>query len=608
MPQQGINFDGFFIPLPGAYYADNVSAAGPNKPPVTPPLLFIGYGWGPKPKTPITFTNPQDLINALRGGPAAAFVPFMVNPSPVMFGAQYITFIDASTNTQAALSLTNSSGSGVVSMTSVAYGPPSNQMQARVGAGSVSGVKVTLFDNYSNTTLVGDDLGFPFEVAYLGAASGVTYTIALGSTTGMFSLNSPTSGQSTSFVLGSGGYSTVSQLVEAINGTSYFAAQLLSATNGQLATMSLMASGAPGPGLPPLTSGGSEVWVAVASPVNDVVYWLNQYAGSLVTAVVPSGVSNTIANLPAGPTAFTPFSGAQGVPPTNNDYATALNIGLTTPAWCVFCDSNAQTVQSLLAQHCETASTPPYGMWRRGFTGSSLGDSVSTTEANAFALDSYTMAYLYPGVYWSQTLNGVSGLFSGLYAAAAAAGMASANQIAQPLTNKPLNATGVEQPGGATLTQSQLSALQNAGVMCIWQNSQTNGNLPTILSDVTTWQADANKANTSSQQVACRFWTAYSVVAALMPWVGSIASVPTESLILQAVIKALNALIFTGGSSNGVLASWDQQSLQLVYSGSTFVAAITFKATLVGQNEYITCYVPIEALNISISASSVSSA
>ena len=44
MPQQGITFDGQYIGLPGAYYGDDVSGAGPNTPPTTPPLIFLGVG------------------------------------------------------------------------------------------------------------------------------------------------------------------------------------------------------------------------------------------------------------------------------------------------------------------------------------------------------------------------------------------------------------------------------------------------------------------------------------------------------------------------------------------------------------------------------------
>lgn len=599
MPQQGTTFGGSYISLPGAYYQDNVTAAGPNTPPATPPLIFIGYGYGPKPQTPVTFTNPQDLLTALRGGPAAAFVPFLAQPSPSLAGAQYITFIDASENTQSTLTLTNATGAAAVVLTSTQYGPPSNLLQAAVAAGSTAGVKLTVYDGYANKTIAGDNLGVPFLLAYTGAASGVTYNCApaSGAASGLFTLSSPTAGQSVSFAIGSGGYQTVAQLVAAINGTSYYVAQSLSSTGGQLPTNLLTtASGA-------LTAASGTVYTyANIVSAQDIPYWANQFASSLVSGALASGAANTSTYFPAA-IPSTPFAGAKGTPPTNTDYGNALNAALTTPGWAVFIDSNATAVQALGAQHAATASSPPYGMWRRFFTGSSLGDSVATTQTNAEALDSLETCYVYPGIYRTDTATGLNTLYSGLYAAAEAAGIACGNQIALPLTNKPLYANGVE----VALTQSQLSTLQNSGVMAIWQppRTGTNGGVPTVLSDVTTWQVDDNVENTSSQQVACRWWLAYSVVNALSQWVGSIASPPTEALILQTVIRCLNALIFTGGASNGVLASWDRSSLKLVFNGTTQVAAITFNATLVSQNRYITVYVPVQALNLTLTAASV---
>ena len=295
------------------------------------------------------------------------------------------------------------------------------------------------------------------------------------------------------------------------------------------------------------------------------------------------------------------FSGARGVPPTNSDYASALTAALGTPGWTVFCDSNAAGVQSLLAAHVEIASTAPYGLWRRGFTGSSIGDSVATTQTNARGLDSLQMVYAYPGVYRINTSTNANQLYGGLYAAAMAAGIATGNIVATPLTNKPLNATGVEGVNaGGPLTQSQVIALQNAGVMVVNVPQQTG--VPTIVSDVTTWQVDNNIENTSTQQVACRYWLAYSIVNAMLPYVGTIASPTTEVAVLNAAKRCLNALIYTGGSSNGVIAAWDPKSLVLTFNGQNQVASITVNVVLVSQNRYITVFASILPLNFMITA------
>lgn len=592
MPQQGITFNGVYLGLPGVYYADDVSAVAPNSPPVTPPLLFVGYGFGPKPKTPVTFTNPQDLLNALRGAPAAAFVEFFATPSPSLNGAQYFTFIDASTNTQSSAAMLASGGGTYATMTSVYYGPPSNLMQFQVAAGSIAGIKLTITDGYANTQVVGDNLSVPFQMAYVGAASGgATYT----ATSGTFVLTSPTAGESVTFPLGTSQIALVSDLISAINGTGFYLAQGLSATNGQLPATKL--SPVSTVALAPV-SGGAAVYTNVRAYLNDIPFFVNQFASTFATAVSGASATDIASWLPVANTP-TFFSGARGVPPTNNDYAAALNVGLTTPAWAVFCDSNASAVQALLAQHCLTASNTANGSWRRGFTGSSIGDSVTLAQQTATGINTKEMNYLYPGIYRTSTSTGLNTLFGGLYAAAAAAAMACGNPIPTPLTNKALLGTGTE----AALTQSQQINLQNSGVMVVTRQNQTN--LPKILSDVTTWQVDANVMNTASQEVACRFWLAYSVVNAMQPYVGTIAAPVQEVLILKALIRTLNALLYTGGSSSGVLVSWDRSSLTLNYNGTTQVAAIQFNAVLVGQNRYITIFVPILPLNIFISAASI---
>lgn len=596
-PQQGIDFNGAYLSLPGAYYADNVQATLQVGGQPTPPLLMVGYTYGLKPFTPQTFTTAQDAINAVRGGPLGAFLPFVANPSPSLNGCNYITIIDCSQNTQSQLALLASGALGAyATLTSTRYGPPSNLLQASVAAGSTAGLKVVLTDNSQSppVSVTGDNLSAPFQLGYAGTATGgISYT----ATSGTFIVTSPNSGESHTFSLGPATIPTISVLVEALNGTGFYDAAILSATNGQLPSTELT----PMSGVLAPVSGGVVQYSNVRAYLNDIPFWVNQFASTYATAVSGSSALDQAAWLPVAiPPTY--FSGAQGVPPTTSNYASGLNVGLTTPAWAVFCDTNSAAVMALLAAHCETASSTLYGKYRRGFTGSSIGDSVAVTMQNAIGLNSLSMNYLYPGIVVTSTSTGLPTLYGGLYAAAAAAGIACGNPIATPLTNKPLNGTGVE----VTLSPSQLTDLENAGVMPV--TVQANTGLPVILTDTTTWQVDDNDSNTSSQQVACRYWLGYTMISAMLPYVGTIAADVTEATIYQAAVAALNASIYTTGTGNGVLNSWDTSSLKLVYTGTNQVAAISFNATLVNQNKYITIYVPIQPLNITISGSAAAAA
>lgn len=589
MPNLGVNFAGNTLYLPGVYYTSNASATQPTNAPATPPLVLIGYFYGLEPLVPQTFDASQGaapLLAAIRGGPASGLVSFITSPSPQYSGAQSVTLINASANTQSNLTL-QAAGSGVIVLESTDYGLPSNLLQAEVQAGTVAGIDLTLFDGYSGTTYQGNNLGVPFQVGYLGSASGVTLAVSgtNGAATNLI-ITSPTAGESVNVPLGAGQYQTITQVVEYLNGTGVYQANGLSDSGGGLAASSL--SIVSGVALAAAASGVAS-YVNVNATLLDIVYWVNQYAALVGTASVSGSAQNIPSNLPSV-IPLTHFSGATSVPPTNSTYAAAFNAALNTPAWTVVADSNAPAVVALGTQHAVTASEPVNGKMRRFFSGSSVGDTVATTLSIAQAQNSSTTTYCYPGITQTNTVTGLPETYGGLYVAAAEASIATANQIALPLTNKPLTGTGVE----VALTNSQLIELQNGGVSVLF----SNGGVPTILSDVTTWQTDNNPSNIYNQQIACRQWTGYTLIAALQPYVGGIASSLDIVRAKNAATKSLNSLIYTEGS-NGVLNSWNPTSLVLTYSGSNQTLGVTVDAVNVGQNRIITTTVNVQPLSLS---------
>lgn len=591
MPDLNISFGGSILVAPGAYYLDNVSAALQATVPTTPPLIFIGYGYGQKPQTASSYGSPQALLSAIRGGPCSGFVSFLMQPSSQLNGAQQVTYINPGENTQSALTL-NSGVSGVIALLSANYGLPSNLLQAQVQTGSVGGRRVTIYDAYQGQSFVQDNLGLPFQLAYEGAASGVTFAVvASGGVPVTFQTTSSVSGESLSIPLGPATYGTVEQLVEYLNGSGHYSAQVIS--QGALPTSYLdVVSGVALP-----VSGASLTYENVTATLGDIVYWINTQAESLATATQVSGVVSSAAVAPSV-LALTPFSGAVSIPPTLQDYANAFNLALTYAGWVVFADSNASGVVALGNQHAITASQPGYGTWRRFFSGSSQGQSVAASIAAAQSCDAITSCYVHGGIYQTSTTTGVNTLYSGLYVAAAAAGMATGNAPATPLTNKSVIGNGTEyqlSPGPA----GQIDQLQQAGVIPFTTSPITGE--PTIISDFTTWQLDSNPENVFTQQVACRWWLAYTLRNAAQPYVGTIADPVTEVNILKAIKQALNLLLYTAGNPNGVLASWNPNSLVLIYTGAQQLAAITVNVVLVGQNRYITETVNVLPLNFTVS-------
>lgn len=581
MPNANVSFAGQTLIVPGAYYADIVQPVSPV-PATTPPLIFLGNGYGQKPQTAVTYSTPQALLTAIRGGPCSGFVPFLYNGSNQLFGAQQVTFINVSENTQSSLTL-NSGASGMIDLKSVDYGLPSNLLQATVANGVVAGKTVTIYDGFLNVTAQATNLGVPFQLSYTGAASGVTYSVTTsGGVATQFSTSSPNPGESVSVNLSN--YPTVSLLAQYLNGTGFYSAQVIS--QGDLPSNNLDSA---------TTLALSSGFAGVFATLGDVIWFVNQHGQNLATAALHAGAVSSSAS-PLTNISATQFAGATSVPPVLSDYASGFNVALTQPGFVAFADSNAAGVISLGVQHAFTASQPVNGKFRRFITGSSTGDSIATTTANSRGCNAKEATYVYPGFYANSTFTGQKTLYSGLYAAAAVAGMIAGNPPATPLTNKSLAGIGVE----VQLTTSQIDQLQQAGVMPLYVSAQTG--VPTIVSDFTTWQNDANPENIFNQQIGCRHYLAYSVLNALQPYVGSIADPLSEAKILNAVKSVLNGLLYNSGSANGVLASWNPSSLILNYTGTNQVASVTVSVAFVGQNRFVTCTVDVSPLNITLAA------
>jgi hypothetical protein len=591
MPNPNVSFQGATLIIPGAYYADNVSAVTNNTPPTTPPLIFIGQGFGPQPLTINQFASANNLFTAIRGGPAADFVQFISSPSPSLSGAQLVTFIPVGASTQSTATITDFSGNPLITLTSSLYGVPSNLLGVTLTAVQntpVTGVDtnfVVLTDGYSGQSISSPGLGPAMQFAYTGTVTGMTWSVAVsaGLSVALTTSGTVAGPQNMTVPLGSGGYSTTQAVVSYLNSTGNFSAVVLG--DGNMPSSYFV--NVTGQALPV----GSEV--IINSQAGSLLYWVNTYATALATATFagPSGVAN--GGRPANFNGL--FSGATSTPPATQDYANAFNIALTTPGWTVITDSNSPAVQALGAQHAMSASELPNNTWRRYFTGNPVGTAISGAVATAISLDSISSSLVYPGIFRTDPNTGNNRLYSALYAAAAVAAMATGNIIATPLTNKALSANGVE----TNLTISQINTLQQAGIMALRIPSQTN--VPTITSDLTTWQLDSNPENIFNQQVACRYWLAYSLTNAMNNYIGTIASPVTEVAVLNAVKAVLNALIYTPGS-NGVISSWDSSSLVLVYTGATQTASVTVNVTLVGQNRFITVFVPIQPLNFTLTA------
>lgn len=574
MPNLNQSFGGSTLILSGAYYKDNVSNTLPANETPGFPLLFVGVGYGGIPNTPYHFSDANSLKTFMRGSASARFVDFLSNPSGEVPGAQQFVYINPAPNTPAIANLVSSGPATVVQLTAANYGTPGNAMTYQVAAGTIAGINLTLADPYTGTTLTGYNLGVPFQLSYSGSSSAVTYTVTTsGSAAISFSTAGGAAGENVSIDLTSPTYNTIAALVAALNGTGHYVANVIS--NGNLPSGSLDAVAASA-----LASGASGgAFVNVTSTLPDVAYWVNNSAQAIATAAT-SGTSIP-ANAPVSGSVAT-FSGGTNVVPSNNNYASALNTGLTEQAFVLFIDSNVAAIQALGQAHVAAASTVSARSWRRYVTGSNLGDSVATAQAAARALNAINCTFAYPGIEAVDPTSGNTITYSGLYLAACYAGMMAGGAPALPLTNKAVNAVGME----VNLSIAQIDQLQQAGVMVTYISPETQ--VPTINRDFTTWQNDPNIENCSNQQVSERYILAYSIVQNLAPYIGQVASTVGQARIQNQVKRTLNALIYNDASGQGILNSWDPRTLVLTYDGTTQVLSITVDVVLVGSYTFIT--------------------
>jgi hypothetical protein len=582
-------FQGAQLVKPGVYYADNVNAVQPTPPTGALPLIYVGFGNGPQPKTPIQFASLTAGQNTLRNGPAAKYLPFMFLPGSGLNGANTITYIEAGENVQSTFNYLDSSGSSVIQATSNVYGNSANLLQTSVSSGNIGGIDLTITDGFSGNSVSANNLGVPFQLAYLGSATGVTYSvISSGGTITDFIVNSPNPGESFTVPISDTTYSTIAQIVAYLNGTGYYSAVLV--TNGGLPATSLdVVSNV----ALPVGSAGSYVYENVTATLGDPVWWINNLSG-MATAVVTSGAVSNPANIPVN-IPLSSFTGGQSIPPTLADYAAALVVAEKVSGFALFMDSNSPDVVMLGTQHADLMSTIRERRYRRFFSGSSVGDSLAQAIGIATSMDSISATYVFPGIITISTSTGLPETHGGLAAAAAAAGFVCGNRIAEPLTSKVLNAIGVEQK----LDTAQTLQAQSSGLMVVTQSISTG--LVSFLNDFTTWVQDQNVENVLNQQVACRYATAYYLINLLTPYIGQInAGLISLQKIKNTIMTGLNDIVYAQSGSSGWLSSWDPKSLTLNFDGTTMTLSVQVNVVFVGQNRYITNYVVVQPLEANV--------
>jgi hypothetical protein len=598
MAQVQISIGGQIAIIPGVYVQTQVTPSVPSGFLPTGPLVFLAAGQGGVPFTPYNYTDANSLIAAMRGASSQDYVNFMFNPSSELNGTSLVTYINVAPNTQSSATMQASGAQGVITLTSVNYGTPSNLINYSVAAGSVAGISMTLIDGFTGATASQDNLGVPFQLAYTGTSNSVSYSItsAVAGKATSFAITSGNAGESITLDLTTSTFGTMSAVIQALNGTGFYTCSVIT---GNGLENSYYLDVATSVSLPKPIATVNQ-YVNVTATLGDIVYFVNNnpVANTIATAKIAGSLTSVPGFIPVAVTNQY-FSGATNVVPSLSNYASGLNVALNVPAWVVMTDKNNTALPGILAlgsQHAALASTVLQGNWRRFLCGSAVNESAVTASSNARSQNEISTTYCWPGIIATNPLTGLTQTFDGNHVAAAVAGMMTGNPVPVPVTDVTLIGIGVEQ----ITSIATMSQLQDNGVLVL--ASPSNTRLPTFLSDVTTWQNDNTAANVFNQQVSCRFALSYYITRQLAPYVGGIASNFTLAAAANSVKALLNSLIYNGNNAAGILNSWDPSTLVLQYNGPTQTLYVNVAVTFVGQNIFIVVTVTVNPLNITINS------
>lgn len=425
-------------------------------------LAVIGPSAGGQPNTALRFGSAADAAAALRSGDLLDAITRAFDPSSDVAGPSTVIAVRVNPATQAALSLLNASAQAVISLASTDYGLYTNQIKAKIEAGSVSGFKLTtqLGNSYYSQDNVARQA---FSVQYTGAQ--LTATMTVGATS--VSLAAPAGTTLATFDLNV--YKTVQQLVDAINTTSGFTATVLGGNGGTAALN----------GLDGVTAQDvkTALYTATAN-LQAVVDWFNGQSEGFVTATRVAGATTVPALLP-----WTYLAGGSDGVTTNTQWAAAFTTLQTVDAQWIVPASSDPSIHAMADAHCSFMSTVGR-MERRAIVGPAIGttDAQALTLTQAINSDRTSLTHL--GIY-DYDANGNWTLYPPYIAAAIIAGAFAGANPGTPLTNKSLKVRGVERN---LRNPTDTDPLITGGVLCIESTSRGFR----VVQSITTWLNNKN--------------------------------------------------------------------------------------------------------------------
>ncbi len=457
-------FNGRLIVSPATASVINDSALQPQNASIGNIVALVGRAAGGKPKTVLRFGSPQEAIRELVSGELVDAVRAAFDPSPETGGPQTIVVVRVDNALQASGVLKDSNSADVIALASMNYGVRENQLQYKVEAGSVSGLRVTT--KRGNDYYTKDNIERrAFSLHYTGTEATGTVSITGASVV----LDAPAG--TTVATLDLTQYPTVIDLVDRINVVPGFEASVLDASYNAPTLH----------GLDFLTA--QDVKTAnyvVKADLQAVIDWINGPTQGFLRATRVAGAGKP----PAAVDWKFMTSGSDGLT-TFDDWSQAFEVLQTVDVQWVTPVSGDGAVHALADTHADYMSN--VALRERRVI---CGTVANTTDLQAIdaakALNSQRTSLVHIGHYNYDPVGRLV-LYPPYVTAALIAGAFSGVNPGTPLTNKAIKVRGLERE---LRNPTDTDVLINGGVFCVEKTDQSYK----VVKSISTWLNDRNYA------------------------------------------------------------------------------------------------------------------
>lgn len=423
-------------------------------------LALIGKAEGGEPFKELRFGSYAEAKAVLRSGESLKAIEKSFDPSSETGSPATIVFIRVNPATQAALTLNDTSGNGVIDLLTDGFGRFANSVKVKIESASVAGKKVTT--QFGNDYYSSDNVSREcFSLAYIGSGSNPSVSVTATQVTLV------AGGEST--VLELADFPTVTQLVDRINAVADFSAAVLDGNSEKPALNGLDAVS---------NVALSSTAVTITGNLQAIVDWLNSTGEGFITATRKNGVGTVPANLP-----FTYLAGGSDGVTTLNEWQKAYETLQTIDVQWVVPISAEPVIHAMNDSHV-AYMTNVARMERRAIVGSGTGMSDDNALLAAKALNSDRSSYTHLGIYDYDAKGKLTLLPAYIAAAQIAAGFAGVNP-GTALTNRTLKIRGLERK---LRNPTDTDRLIKGGVLCIEDTPKGYK----VVKSVTTWLANTN--------------------------------------------------------------------------------------------------------------------